>query len=171
MCADDRKGMARASDRYGREEVRLDDPWDRLYRESRNELYRGACLLVGAHDAEEVVQEVFERAMRERDFFTRIANPGGWLRVVAGRCALTRLRREQRWQRVQSFLRRADPVERDLDLGDALMRLPANQRAAVVLRYYQGLDYPEIAEALGVAPASVGPILTRARTALRAALQ
>jgi DNA-directed RNA polymerase specialized sigma24 family protein len=58
-----------------------------------------------------------------------------------------------------------------LDLGAALMRLPANQKTATVLRYYHGLDHAEIAGALGVAPASVGPLLTRGRSALRAALR
>lgn len=152
-------------------EVGLDDAWDRLYRSSRNDLYRGACLLVGVHDAEEVVQEAFERAMRERDFFARIDNPGAWLRVVVVRRAVSRLRRQQRWQRVQSFLRPGPSLERDLDLGAALMRLPANQRAAVVLHYYHGLDYAEIARALDLAPASIGPLLSRARAALREALQ
>lgn len=123
------------------------------------------------HDAEEVVQEAFERALRERDFLVRVANPGGWLRVVVGRRALSRLRRRQRWERVQRLLRPPDPTERDLDLETALMRLSANQRTAVVLRYYNGLDYEEIAGVLGVAAASVGPLLSRARAALRAALR
>lgn len=152
---------------YAGEEGSLDDRWDCLYRDYRDELYRGACLLVGAHDAEEVVQETFERAMREPQFFERVQNPAGWLRVVGARRALTRLRRAQRWQAIQSLLRPAPPPETDLDLESALTRLPATQRGAVVLRYYHGLDYAEVAAALGVAPASVGPILTRARAALR----
>ncbi len=138
-----------------------------MYRDCRDELYRGACLLVGAHDAEEVVQGAFERAMREPQFFERIDNPGAWLRVVAARQALSRLRRAQRWSAIQAFLRPTQPAESDLDLAYALTRLPATQRAAIVLRYYHGLDYAEIASAIGVAPSSVGPLLTRARTALR----
>lgn len=148
-------------------EEELDERWEHLYRASRDELFRGACLLVGVHDAEEVVQEAFERAMRERDFFDRVANPGGWLRVVAARCALSRLRREQRWERLQQFLHPRDLAERNLDLRSALLRLPANQRMAITLRYYHGLDYGEIASALRVEAASVGPILTRGRAALR----
>jgi RNA polymerase sigma-70 factor (ECF subfamily) len=156
---------------YADEEEWLDDRWDRLYRDCRDELYRGACLLVGAHDAEEVVQEAFERAMREPHFFERVQNPVGWLRVVGARQALTRLRRAQRWLAIQAFLRPTQPPDADLDLERALTRLTAPQRAAVVLRYYHGLDYTEIASALDVAPASVGPLLTRARTALRAMLR
>ena len=152
---------------YAGEEASLDDRWDCLYREYRDELYRGACLLVGVHDAEEVVQEAFERAMREPQFFERVRNPAAWLRVVGARQALTRLRRAQRWQAIQSLLRPTPPPDTDVDLERALTRLSATQRGAVVLRYYHGLDYTEIAAALDVAPASVGPILTRARAALR----
>jgi RNA polymerase sigma-70 factor (ECF subfamily) len=141
-----------------------------LYRECRDELYRGACLLVNADDAEEVVQEAFERAMREPHFFERVESPVAWLRVVGARRALTRLRRARRWQAIQAFLRPTPPPEADLDLERALMTLSPSQRGAIVLRYYYGLDYGEIASALGVAAASVGPILTRARTALRQVL-
>jgi len=166
-----RNRAAAASEIHADEEDDLDDAWERLYREHRDELFRGACLLVGAHDAEEVVQDAFERAMREPGFFERIHNPGGWLRVAIARRALTRLRRRQRWQRVQLFLRPIAPPEPDLDLGRALTRLSAAQRTAVVLRYYHGLDYAEIAAVLGVSANAVGPILTRARTALREALR
>ena len=117
------------------------------------------------------MQDAFERAMREPGFFERVENPGGWLRVVSARRALSRLRRRQRWQRVQLFLRPIAPPEPDLDLGRALTRLSAAQRTAVVLRYYHGLDYAEIAAVLGVSANAVGPILTRARTALREALR
>ena len=49
--------------------------------------------MVGAAEAEEVVQEAFERAMRENDFFERIHEPMAWLRTVTARIALGRLRR------------------------------------------------------------------------------
>ncbi|MDQ6721121.1 MAG: RNA polymerase sigma factor [Candidatus Dormibacteraeota bacterium] len=163
----DRNQGAGASYRHAGEEESLDQRWDRLYRDCRDELYRGACMLVGARDAEEVVQEAFERAMREQQFFERVDNPVGWLRVVAARQALSRLRRAQRWSAIQAFVRPAPPPEADLDLAHALTTLPATQRAAIVLRYYHGLDYAEIAAAVGIAPSSVGPLLTRARSALR----
>jgi DNA-directed RNA polymerase specialized sigma24 family protein len=52
-----------------RREDALDERWTGLYEECRPAPYRAAALMVGAADAEEVVQEAFERAMRERDFF------------------------------------------------------------------------------------------------------
>ena len=65
-----------------------------------------------------------------------------------------------------------------LALGDraaavrhALATLPANQRAAVILRYYENLGYREIAESLGCSEKAVERLLARARAALAALLE
>lgn len=54
---------------------------------------------------------------------------------------------------------------------DALWRrcrdLPPRPRAALVLRYYEDLDYPEIAAILGIAEATARSHVHRALTALR----
>ena len=67
----------------------------------------------------------------------------------------------------------ADPAAR-IDTGDAVWRvceaLPRQQRAAVVLRFYEDLDYPEIAEILGLAEATVRSHVHRALAALRTEL-
>lgn len=127
--------------------------------------------MVGAAEAEEVVQEAFERAMREPAFFDRVREPIAWLRTVTARRAVGRLRRRRVLERLH--LRPAstgiEAWER-VDLAIALERLPAHERVAVVLRYWAEASYDEIALALGLAPASVGPLLTRARAHLRDAL-
>ncbi|HET6371760.1 MAG TPA: sigma-70 family RNA polymerase sigma factor [Candidatus Polarisedimenticolia bacterium] len=51
-----------------------------------------------------------------------------------------------------------------------LGRLPADQRAAIVLREIEGLSYSEIAIALGVREGTIKSRLSRARDTLRAAL-
>jgi len=56
-------------------------------------------------------------------------------------------------------------------LQHALDHLPFDQRTAVVLREIDGLSYEEIAFSLGVAVGTVKSRLTRARRALRLALQ
>lgn len=55
-------------------------------------------------------------------------------------------------------------------LQRALMELPHEQRAAIVLREIEGLSYQEIAAALGVREGTVKSRIARARDALRAAL-
>ena len=147
----------------------LDARWNALYTACRPSLYRTAALLVGEGEAEEVVQDAFERAMREPAFFERVREPVAWLRTVATRAALGRLRRREVWERAMSLIGRAEhqPDPRHADLVSALDRLPPKQRAAIVLRYYHSAPYAEIASAIGVDAESVGPLLSRARLALR----
>ena len=147
----------------------LDARWNALYTACRPSLYRTAALLVGEGEAEEVVQDAFERAMREPAFFERVKDPVAWLRTVATRAALGRLRRRALWEKALSLIGRADhPTDpRHSYLVSALDRLPPKQRAAVVLRYYQSAPYTEIAAALDIDAESVGPLLSRARATLR----
>lgn len=132
-------------------------------------LYRVAALMVGTAEAEEIVQDAFERGMRQRDFFATVREPRAWLRTVAARRAVDRLRRRRILERLPPAPPGPEAWER-LDLALALRRLGARPRVAIVLRYYQDASYDEIATALGVAPSSVGPLLTRARADLREAL-
>lgn len=155
-----------------REEACLDERWAAMYEEYRSVLYRSVALMVGAADAEEVVQETFERAMREANFFDTVREPIAWLRTVAARRALGRLRRRRVWERLRVRPPAEDalqPWER-LDLALALNRLSARDRVVVVLRYYQQASYEEIATATGTAASSVGPILTRAQARMRETL-
>jgi RNA polymerase sigma factor (sigma-70 family) len=151
----------------------LDARWQALYAACRPALYRSAALLVGEAEAEEVVQDAFERGMKEADFFTKVRDPVAWLRTVATRAALGRLRRRALLDRALSVLGRQDHQvdPRRTDIVAAIARLPAKQRAAVVLRYYHDAPYEEIAQALEIDVDSVGPLLTRARAAMRQSLR
>ncbi|HYV21634.1 MAG TPA: sigma-70 family RNA polymerase sigma factor [Candidatus Bathyarchaeia archaeon] len=154
------------------EATSLEARWAALYEGSRPLLYRAAALMVGAAEAEEVVQEAFERAMRSRNFFDEVREPIAWLRTVCARQALGRLRRRRVWERVRvrlTVVESTEPWERAA-LAIALRKLPARDRVALVLRYYQDASYEEISSALGVSPASVGPMLTRARAKVREAM-
>jgi len=52
----------------------------------------------------------------------------------------------------------------------ALDALPANQKAAMILRHYEGLTYAEIAKVLGVTPKSIEGFIRRARASLQVRL-
>jgi RNA polymerase sigma-70 factor, ECF subfamily len=158
-----------ASIGYGRTSNQVDRRWDPLYAQHRGSLYRAAAVLVGDGEAEEVVQEAFERAMKQADFFDQVREPSAWLRRVVVRLAISRLRRRAILDRALTLLGSRAAVEdhEGVDVEWALRRLPATQRGAVVLRYYFRADYPEIAAALGLSEASVSKILNRARAALR----
>jgi RNA polymerase sigma-70 factor (sigma-E family) len=61
-------------------------------------------------------------------------------------------------------------VEDRMDLFPLLAALPRQQRAVVVLRYYEDLSEREIADALGCSPGAVKRHASRALSALRARL-
>src|SRR5262249_60466493 len=53
----------------------------------------------------------------------------------------------------------------------AVARLPERQRLVLYLRYYADLDYRAIADALGIAPGTVGAALHAARATLQRHLE
>jgi RNA polymerase sigma-70 factor, ECF subfamily len=60
--------------------------------------------------------------------------------------------------------------ERRAQIRKAIDTLPPSQRAAIILRHYEGLGYAEIAQILGVTPKAVERLLSRARASLQAGL-
>lgn len=143
-----------------------------------------------AADADEVAQEVFLRAWRGLARFEERAQFSTWLYRIAFNEAQRRLARRT--------LPRAQPVADD-DAGDpvaalpaavesgpearalageferqldtALSRLPAEWRAAVVLRDIEGMSTHEAAEIAGVGEAAFKSRLHRGRMQLRALLE
>jgi len=109
-----------------------------------------------------------------------VADPGPYLnRSVLNACR-HRARRDRRWRAVAPRLAARSPAGGDgIDndsvdneiLWDVIAALPFNQRAVVVLRFYEGRTEAEIATALGCRPGSVGPWLHRALTTMRKALR
>ena len=140
----------------------------RLYDACFAAAFRLACLLLGdTHDAEEVVQDAFVYAFRNLARYD--AEQGSfwtWLRVVVvSRC---RNKRRRKWlPRVsldvinEAGLTVIDPkptsnpaqvLERSETrrvIWDALQQVSPGAREALVLRYFEGLSYKEMAEALG----------------------
>ena len=57
------------------------------------------------------------------------------------------------------------------EVAEAVFALPANQRAAVHLFYYEGYSTGEIAKILGQRPGTVRSHLSRARETLRRVLK
>ena len=148
------------------------DAWSALYTDAFPLLYRTAAFIVGAADAEDVVQETFAIAMRDPTFFTTVREPIAWLRTAVVRRALSRRRHVLAFGRIRARLGQSARGERaSVELEEALAHLAPRDRAALVLRYFHRARYDEIAQALGVAASSVGPILARAKARLEEELR
>ena len=61
--------------------------------------------------------------------------------------------------------------ERSSQISDVLQSLPKNQRMALILKRYDGLSYPEIAQILGCSVSAVESLLVRAKKALQEKLK
>lgn len=133
---------------------------------------------------EDCTQETFLRVYRALPDF----NPEGpaklstWILTLATRLALNELRRPTLVVPVAELAalpvagpHRADALAERRALGnairEALGQLPPEQRAVLVLREMHGLDYAEMAEALALDVGTVKSRLSRARAAMRAALE
>jgi RNA polymerase sigma-70 factor, ECF subfamily len=138
----------------------------------RPRLVRRLALVVGDHDeAEDLAQEACLRAIAHEVAFRGDAL-WPWLQVIGVRLALNELRRRRR---ALAVVLRAAPTplapQGELELWDALRRLPRNQRAALLLHVLDGLGYAEIGEALGAPEGTVASWVSRARARLRAELR
>lgn len=129
---------------------------------------------VPATDASEVAQEAFVRLIPRWDQIRTYESPDGWLRTVAWRIWLNR-RRSDRSTLILDDLPEPTVAEglslaERLSLRAALADLQEGHRAVVVLHYLQDLPVARIATELGIAEGTVKSRLSRARSALAAAL-
>jgi len=139
-------------------------------------LLRFAYLVTGSqHAAEDAVQEALTSACAKWARVSRTRDPETYVRRMVVNAHISGWRRTRREAPVADVRDTAsgDPAA-DLGTADAVWRvceaLPRQQRAAVVLRFYEDLDYPEIAEILGVAEPTVRSHVHRALAALRVQL-
>jgi len=129
-------------------------------------------------DARDVTQDVFVTAFRSLARFRGDAQLSTWLHRVAVNASLDLVRRRGRREGpgleeiAESPSAEPGPESTAIDavhareVHRALGRIPADQRAVVVLHDLQGLDYAEVAEALEVPVGTVKSRLHRARLAL-----
>jgi RNA polymerase sigma-70 factor, ECF subfamily len=148
-------------------------------------VYQLACRCTGRHEeAEDIVQEVFLRFYRTPPHFASEGEQRAWLCRVATNLSLNALRTRQRRthheeqageekrQEMAGDEAHSSPEQQVLAAEQAAMtravlaELPERQQTYLLLRSV-GLSYAEIAQATGVAPASVGALLARAEREFR----
>lgn len=143
--------------------------FDDLYRAEYRPMVRLARGLVDTSEsAEEIVQEAFAKVFER---WSRLDEPGGYLRTAVVNGARSELRKREVRRRI-GLTRRALPPPAEQDyLIDALETLPPKQKTALVLRFYGDMSEKEIAEAMGVRPGTVKSTTSRGLAALRKAIE
>ncbi|MFF1299157.1 MULTISPECIES: SigE family RNA polymerase sigma factor [unclassified Streptomyces] len=137
-------------------------------------LYRSACLLTAGDTylAEDLVQETLGRLYISWHRVARVGNPAGYAQTVLTRAFLAHQRRRSSKERAtaefpeQAYADHGD-VPLRLTLLQALARLPAKDRAVVVLRYWEDRSIEETADAMNASSAAVRTRCTRALGRLR----
>ncbi|MCB0972301.1 MAG: SigE family RNA polymerase sigma factor [Acidimicrobiales bacterium] len=140
-----------------------------LYRESYEPSVRLAHLLVGDRArAEELTQDAFVRVHARMD---GLDEPAAYLRTVLVNLCRDAGRRRSRFQCLpEARARTVDAPHVPADataVWQALHGLPDRQRTALVLRYYLDRPTDEIAEVLGVRPATVRSLVHRGLATLK----
>jgi RNA polymerase sigma-70 factor (sigma-E family) len=148
------------------------DTFEQTYHRHFADLVRLATMVTGSTAAaEDVVQDAFAKLYLR---FDRVDHPGAYLRRSVLNGCVSRFRKHRRERLVDEHADSSDggsDASERMDLARRLERLPARQRAVVVLRVHLGIPEAEVAEVLGCRPGTVGSLLHRALTALRIDLQ
>jgi RNA polymerase sigma-70 factor (ECF subfamily) len=148
---------------------------ERLFHLYHDPLVRYLTRRLGDRDwAEEVAQETFLRALRQE----RLTNERAWLFAVATNLVRDEARKDARRRRHLALLAEqareeaVEPEPTSLERAQeaamarrAVDALAERDRLALLMRE-EGLDYQEIAAALGLSVGSIGTTLSRARRRL-----
>jgi RNA polymerase sigma-70 factor (ECF subfamily) len=128
--------------------------------------------------ADDLIQETFLAAARERERLPSIERPKAWLFQIARNRALHAMRgRRRAFAALQRLTRevgiRSRHLESAADPADAMAvrehlaaYLKPEERALLILRYVHGFKSPELAEIVGRSPDAVRQELSRTRRKL-----
>jgi RNA polymerase sigma-70 factor (ECF subfamily) len=169
-----------------------DSAFEVIVRRYQARVFRLACRLTSDTDAPDVLQDTFLHVYRHLPSFRGESKFGTWLYRVATNAALMHRRAGARRpaQSLDAFLPRFDAqgkhaatppelqmasradelLDRQLladKARDVLAQLPDLYRDAFVLRDLEDMSTADVAQALGVAPATVRQRVHRARLMLR----
>jgi RNA polymerase sigma-70 factor (sigma-E family) len=126
-------------------------------------LFRTAYLLTGGdyHEAQDLLQTALLKVCGRWSRVSRLDNPEAYVRKTMTNQLISWRRRMSAREIVSDQLepaQAAGPEERTVETNrimTALARLSRQQRAVIVLRYYEDMSTLETAETLGIAPSTV----------------
>ncbi len=150
-----------------------------LYEQTSGRIFRLLLRMTGnPEDASDLTQNTYVKGLQRLDQFDGRSAIASWFYRIAINEAL-QFRRQSGTGRLKlqelapTRPSQAHPPATDvrLDIEEALVGLSPDDRALLLLRYQEGLDYRGIAEVLECAEGTVASRLNRARERLRGILQ
>jgi RNA polymerase sigma-70 factor, ECF subfamily len=153
------------------------DELEAVYRRDGSAFERVAIAITGDEAVgRDAVHDAFVQAIRNRRGFRPEAPPAAWIWRIVVNEARKRRARDARIVPTDPGDLEADAAalngRADRERVRALLAaLPERQRLVLFLHHYADLDYATIAQALDIAPGTVGATLAAARRSLRAKLE
>lgn len=131
--------------------------------------------------AEDIVQEVFLRLVKEGSKLNSVKNVSAWLYRVARNLAIDEARKEIRMERRHRLAAEVEvvaPPPSQAETGEVsgivtekLLRLPPNQRDVLILKVQEGKTYREISEITGLSTSNIGYLVHHGLKALASELR
>ncbi|MGB9736426.1 MAG: RNA polymerase sigma factor [bacterium] len=150
--------------------------FDELYNRFKIRVYNYILRSLGnVYMAEDLTQEVFVRMYIYAKNYEPTAKFSTWLFTIATNLIINEYHKMHDTELVESDNVQdgkpsieEDIIQKDTEhrLLELINKLPKNQRAAIILRSYEGMDYQEIATVLKVSEKAVKSLLSRARERL-----
>jgi RNA polymerase sigma-70 factor (ECF subfamily) len=152
-----------------------------LYNRYKSEIYTFCLRMLGGNTGEagDAFQETFIKVYEKVATFTYGENVRGWLYMIARNVALNYYRTKRPEETIE-FHQELTSTERQLSpefygeqrslrdtLEEVISRLPHEFREPFILREFDGLGYPEIAEITGASLSLVKIRIHRAKQRLR----
>jgi RNA polymerase sigma-70 factor (sigma-E family) len=148
---------------------RAEHEFAEFVRATSGSLFRTAYLMTGDHQlAEDLLQTTFTKVYVRWRRIARMDNPVGYARRVLVNQAASWLRRRSSRELPTSLVDTVESETMDLDVvtsatvWSAVLTLPPRQRAVVVLRYYEDMTEPQIADLLAIRVGTVKSTLAAA---------
>lgn len=156
------------------------DAFGELVRRHRTSAWNAAYSFTGdSNEAEDIAQDAFLRILEAAPRYQVTAQFRTYLYRVVTRLCLDRAKKRRPFysdnvpESVDSGgspLDRVTAVECKQEVKKALEALPATQRMATILRFYEGLSYAEIAAVMETTAKAVERLLARGRETLEKTL-
>ncbi len=140
--------------------------FDARFALARERLLRITASLVGAIDAEDVVQDTYLLGWRRYDQLRDDAAFEPWLTRIAVNLCFGRHRRGKRLRELLPALLPRRAAASDIGLRELVEKLPPRDRTVLVLHYGHGYGLEEIATLLDLTHTNVRTIIARTRKRL-----
>lgn len=155
-----------------------------IVRLTQADVWRFVAALAGRHEADDLTQETYLRALRALGGFEGRSGLRTWLLIIARRTVVDHLRRQSVRPRSADLDDWIEPAERAAarsrpggrssgaatEIADLLDRLAPDRREALVLTQLVGLGYAEAADVIGCPVGTVRSRVARGREQLAALL-